>query len=74
MVGAGEVGAPEALDRRALQVALALQQSRIEQVFGPGAQGAAQPGTDRHGKADLGALYQRRGHVAVQQLAQGPLA
>ena len=50
------------------------QQLGIQQVVGPAAQGAAQPGAKRYGEACLGSLDQLGWHMAIEQLAQGPLA
>ena len=74
MVGPALVGAPEAPDGFALEVALALKNLGIQELLRPGAQGPAQPGPDRHGETGLRPFNQRRRHMAIQQLTQGPLA
>ena len=47
---------------------------RIEQIVGPSAQRAAQPGANGHGKPCFGAHDQGPRQMAVEQLAQGPFA
>jgi hypothetical protein len=65
---------PAAADRRGIDEITVLERGFGEEIFGPGAQRAAEPGINGYGKAGFGPVPQRRRNVLGQQAAQRELA
>src|SRR4051812_32527531 len=57
-----------------IQPALAAQETRFEQILGPGAQGSLDPLADRHSESSLGPIDELARDQAVEQLADDVLA
>jgi len=65
--------APEGVNRRGQQIALVLDQPRLEQILRLNAQRPAQPFIDQDAEDSHGTLDQLGRHMHVNDLPQGPL-
>src|SRR6266704_1568406 len=71
---ASQVLAPLISNRQSIEKPFGSQLFFVEQLFGPCAQRATQPGVDRYGKTHLGSLDQALRHILVEDLPQQPLS
>lgn len=69
VAGAGEVFLPGAGDGFRVKKSFGVQAVGVEELFGPGAEGAAEPVADGDAEAGFGAFEKFGGDVAGQELS-----